>query len=310
MDPFVRRDSPKYSRERKAITVWHQLLINGLIAGSALGLLAASFAIIYQTARFFHFAHASIYTLAAYLTYLFSRTLGLPFVVSIAASVSLTALAGWLLYVTTYLPIARRNASSTSLLLVSLGLMVALQNIIAMAFGSELKTLPYQPVGRAISIGSALITWVQITSIACSLATLVVLAALLRFTRIGLSLRSVADNAELALIIGVEPYKVTAFAFALGSALAGVSSVLASFDTGLTPTMGFNALLMAVVAVVIGGVGSIPGALLGGLGIGMIRNLAVAAIPTAWIDSLVFVILIGFLLLRPHGMLGEAPARR
>ena len=121
--------------------MWHQLLINGLIAGSALGLLAASFAIIYQTARFFHFAHASIYTLAAYLTYLFSRTLGLPFVVSIAASVSLTALAGWLLYVTTYLPIARRNASSTSLLLVSLGLMVALQNLIAMAFGAELQDL-------------------------------------------------------------------------------------------------------------------------------------------------------------------------
>jgi branched-chain amino acid transport system permease protein len=290
--------------------MWQQLLINGLIAGSALGLLAASFALIYQTARFFHFAHASVFTLAGYLTYLFARTLGWPLLVSISASVFLTGVAGWLLYVSIYLPITRRDAGPTSLLLVSLGLMVAIQNIISMAFGDELKTLWDRPVGRGLSLGSALITPVQLLTVISSFVALISLAAFLRLTRLGLSLRSVADNEELAVVIGLDPKKVTAVAFGIGSAIAAISAILASFDTGLTPAMGFNALLMAVVAVVVGGVGSIPGALLGGVGIGLIRNLAVAVVPTAWIDSIVFLVLIVFLLVRPHGLLGESPSRR
>jgi branched-chain amino acid transport system permease protein len=281
-----------------------------LIAGSALGLLAASFALIYQTARFFHFAHASVFTLAGYLTYLFARTLGWPLLVSISASVFLTGVAGWLLYVSIYLPITRRDAGPTSLLLVSLGLMVAIQNIISMAFGDELKTLWDRPVGRGLSLGSALITPVQLLTVISSFVALISLAAFLRLTRLGLSLRSVADNEELAVVIGLDPKKVTAVAFGIGSAIAAISAILASFDTGLTPAMGFNALLMAVVAVVVGGVGSIPGALLGGVGIGLIRNLAVAVVPTAWIDSIVFLVLIVFLLVRPHGLLGESPSRR
>jgi branched-chain amino acid transport system permease protein len=287
-----------------------QLLINGLIAGSAIGLLAASFALIYQTARFFHFAHASVFTLAAYLTYLFTRTLRLPVALAILASVLLTGVCGKLMYAGVYLPISKRAASPASLLLVSLGLMVALQNLIAMLFGDELKTVWDRPVGSGISLGSALITPVQILTIACSALALILLVAFLRFTSLGLALRAVADNPEFAEVVGLDAKRVTSAAFAMGSGAAAVSAILASFDTGLTPTMGFNALLMAVVAAVVGGVGSIPGALLGGLGIGLIRNLAAVAIPSAWLDPLVFGILIAFLLLRPQGLLGEPPGRR
>lgn len=290
--------------------MWRQLLVNGLISGSSLGLLAVSFAIIYQTARFFHFAHASVYTVAAYVAYLFHRTLNLPLGVSIVIAVLLTSSAGWLIYATTYLPIIRRQASSTSLLLVSLGLMVAIQNIVAMCFGDELKTLSNVPVVQGTNIGGALITSIQATTILCSTSSVILLVVFLRHTQLGLSLRSVADNAQLALVIGIDPYKITGLAFAVGSGLAGISSVLAAFDTGLTPTMGFNALLLAVVAVVLGGVGSIPGALLGGFSIGVIRNLAAAVIPTAWLDPMIFLVLIAFLLFRPYGILGELPVRR
>jgi branched-chain amino acid transport system permease protein len=287
-----------------------QLLINGLIAGSAIGLLAASFALIYQTARFFHFAHASVFTLAAYLTYLFARIVGLPMILAILASIVLTGLAGRLLYTAIYLPISKRAATPTSMLLVSLGLMVALQNFIAMLSGDELKIVWDRPVAAGLALGTALITPVQILTVACSALALILLVLFLKFTRLGLSLRAVADNPEYATIIGIESTEITATAFGIGSAAAAVSAILASFDTGLTPTMGFNALLMAVVAAVVGGVGSIPGALLGGMGIGLVRNLAAAEIPTAWIDPIVFVALILFLLVRPHGLLGEPPPRR
>ena len=292
------------------ITVWRQLLVNGLISGSSLGLLAVSFAIIYQTARFFHFAHASVYTVAAYIAYLFNRSLNLPLFIAIAISILLTSIAGWLIYATTYLPIIKRQASSTSLLLVSLGLMVAIQNVVAMCFGDELKTLSTGPIAQGTNIGGALITSVQAITILCSASAVILLVIFLQKTQLGLSLRSVADNSQLALVIGIDPDKVTGSAFAVGSALAAISSVLAAFDTGLTPTMGFNALLLAVVAVVLGGVGSIPGALLGGFAIGMIRNLVAAFIPTAWLDSMIFLVLIGFLLFRPYGLLGELPVRR
>ena len=290
--------------------MWQQFIINGLVAGSALGLLAASFAVIYQTAGFFHFAHASVFTLAAYIAYSGMKLLGLPCPLVIVAAVSITAVVGWLQYSLLYGPISRRNANRTSLLLVSLGLMVAMENSVSMVFGDEFKTLSDLPVGKGISIGSALITPIQVVTILSSAVALAGLGILLNYTRLGVSLRAVADDRDLAAAVGLEPVRLTGYSFAIGSALAAIAAILSALDTGLTPSMGFNALLLAVVAVVIGGIGSIQGALVGGLAIGMVRNLTAAIIPIAWIDALVFLFLILFLVLRPHGIMGDAPSRR
>ena len=290
--------------------MWEQFIINGLVSGSALGLLAASFAVIYQTAGFFHFAHASTFTLAAYVAYTAARTLGLPLPLVIVATVLITAAVGWLQHALLYGPVSRRHASRTSLLLASLGLMVAMKNSVSMIFGDELKTLSDLPVGAGITVGSALITPIQIVTIISSAIALMGLVAVLNYTRLGIALRAVADDPDLASAVGLEPVRMTGYSFALGSALAAVAAILSALDTGLTPSMGFNALLLAVVAVVVGGIGSIQGALLGGVAIGMVRNLVAALIPIAWIDALVFVLLIGFLLVRPQGIMGTAPPRR
>jgi branched-chain amino acid transport system permease protein len=290
--------------------MWQQYIVNGLVAGSMHGLLAASFALIYQTARFFHFAHASVFTLGAYLTYFGFRTLGLPLWLAVAGAIVLAGLVGWAQYAWIIGPISRRDGSSISLLLVSLGLMVAMQNLISMAAGDELKILIDRPVGEGLHLGFALVTPVQMWMIGCSAGALVCLGCFLSYTRYGLRIRAVADDPELATAFGLDPKRLTAGAFGVGSMMAAATAVLATLDTGLTPSMGFNALLMAVVAVVIGGVGSIPGALLGGLVIGLIQHLASAVVPTAWVESIAFLILIGFLLLRPHGLMGQIPARK
>lgn len=286
-----------------------QLFINGLVAGSGLGLLAASFALIYQTAGFFHFAHASVYTVGAYLAYASTRSLGLPLPVALACAVVITALIGWAHYTAVYSPILRKRGSPTDLLLASLGLMVALQNGVAMTFGDELKILWDRPVTQGFQIGGVLITGVQITIILVSAGSLLGLASLLKYTRWGLLLRAVANDPALASAYGLEPRRVTGAAFAIGSGLAAVAAILAALDTGLRPSMGFNALLMAVVAVIVGGAGSIPGAILGGLGIGLMQHLAAAVIPTIWVDPIVFVLLVGFLVIRPRGVFGASIAR-
>jgi branched-chain amino acid transport system permease protein len=188
--------------------------------------------------------------------------------------------------------------------------MVAMENSVSMVFGDELKTLSDLPVGKGIGIGSALITPIQVLTILSSAVALVGLGILLNYTRLGVSLRAVADDPDLAAAVGLEPVRLTGYSFAIGSALAAIAAILSALDTGLTPSMGFNALLLAVVAVVIGGIGSIQGALVGGLAIGMVRNLTAAIIPIAWIDAVVFLFLILFLVLRPHGIMGDAPSRR
>jgi branched-chain amino acid transport system permease protein len=122
-------------------------------------------------------------------------------------------------------------------------------------------------------------------------------------------LRAVANDSELSSALGLNSGRVIAVAFALGSALAGVAAIFIAYDTDLTPMMGFRAILMGVVAVIVGGVGSIPGALVGGLFVGLAQHLGVWKLPTQWQDAIVFLILIVFLVLRPQGFLGK-PLKR
>jgi branched-chain amino acid transport system permease protein len=114
-----------------------------------------------------------------------------------------------------------------------------------------------------------------------------------------------ANDAELAQLSGINSDRYIFYAFAIGSFLAAVAAIMISFDTDMTPTMGFNALVMGVVAVIVGGINSLPGAALGGLFIGLAQNLGVYWLPSKWQDTIAFVILILFLLFRPYGILGK-----
>jgi branched-subunit amino acid ABC-type transport system permease component len=159
--------------------------------------------------------------------------------------------------------------------------------------------------GKGLPVLGARITPIQIVIIATSVMLVFLVAFWLKKSKIGKAMRAVANDPELASISGINSNKVILWTFAIGSALAGVAGILVALDVDMTPTMGMNALMMGVVAVIIGGVGSIPGVALGALLLGLAQHLGVWKISSQWQDAIAFIILFGFLLVRPQGFLGR-----
>ena len=281
-----------------------QLLVNGLIAGSIYALIALGFGLIYSTTRFFHFAHGAVYAVGAYLAYA-CWLVGLSLYIAIPLAVIGTVILGALIDIGIYRQLRQKNASSLILLLASLGLFIVIQNLISLTFGDDTKTIRSGAVVEGLPLFGARITPIQITIIVVSVLLLAICSVFMKKTKIGKAMRAVANDPELARVVGIETDQVILFTFALGSALAAIAAILISLDTDMTPMMGFYALLMGVVAVIAGGIGSIPGAALGGLLVGMAQHLGVWKIPTQWQDTIVFLILIFFLLFRPQGFLGR-----
>lgn len=282
-----------------------QLVVNGLIAGSVYGLIALGFGLIYGTTRFFHFAHGAVFTSGAYLTYLFAAWLGFPLPFSVFLSLVLTSLLGISIEVGIYKPLRKRKATSLVLLIASLGIFIVIQNIISMVFGDGTKTLRTGMIKEGIDIFGARITTIQVTIVLISFTLFVITSMILTKTKTGKTIRAVANDPELATIHGIDTDRVILYTFGFGSALAAVAAILLSFDVDMVPSMGFFALMMGVVAVIIGGVGSIPGAALGGLLLGLAQNLSVWKIHSKWQDAIAFGILLLFLLFRPYGFFGK-----
>jgi branched-chain amino acid transport system permease protein len=282
-----------------------QLLANSIVFASVYLIVAVGFALIYHITRFFHFAHGFVFTAGAYLTFFFKVWFGFSLVFSISLAIGLTAVLGCLIEISIYRPLRHKGASSLILLLASLGIYVVLQNILSLIFGDDTKTIRSGIVEEGINILGARITPVQLAIIAVSLFLLVCCFFFLKYTKMGQAMRAVANDPELARVSGIESDRVILSTFALGSALAGIAGILVALDVDMTPTMGMDALLMGVVAVIIGGVSSIPGVALGALLLGMAQQFGVWKISSQWQDAIAFVILLIFLVFRPQGFLGK-----
>lgn len=154
-------------------------------------------------------------------------------------------------------------------------------------------------------IASAVITPIQILILSASLILFAALWLIIDKTKMGKAIRAVADDPIGASVSGIYPEKVILYAFGIGSALAGISGVLISLETNIEPTMGMNAILKGIIASIVGGIGSIPGAVLGGFFLGIVENLGIWKIQAGWKDTIAFAVLIILLLLRPQGILGK-----
>jgi len=285
--------------------MFNQLLVNSLIAASVYTLVAVSFSLIYSTTRFFHFAHAAVFTAGAYFAYLFYILSGLPLFIAIALSIIFSAVLGSLIELYVYRPLRKTSASSMVLLLASLGVYIVLQNLISMIFGDDTKSIRAGDVVEGINILGARITPIQIIIIITSIILIILLSMFLQKSKLGMAMRAVANDPELTKISGIDSDKIIAWTFLIGSALAGIAGILVALDVDMTPTMGMNALMMGVVAAIIGGIASIPGVALGALLLALAQNFGVWKISSQWQDAIAFVILILFLLFRPEGFLGR-----
>lgn len=281
-----------------------QIILNGLIAGGIYALIAIGFTIIYRTVRYFHFAHGAIYTVGAYLAYIFLNQLGLWSITSGLLAILFCAVLGILVDRIVYLPLRRQKASNLVVLIASFGVFIFLQNLIQLIYGAQILTLRTGPVREGYQILGAIITDTQILILVVSVLLSVVLWLFIQRAKLGKAMRAVSDDPLAASVVGIYPEKTIFASFAIGSALAGAAGILISLETNIEPTMGFNAILKGIIASIIGGIGSIPGAVIGGFFLGIAENLGIWKIPASWKDSIAFAILIVFLLLRPGGIWG------
>ena len=285
--------------------MFQQLLYNGIIAGSIYALIALGFGVIYRTVRFFHFAHGVVYAAGAYLAYSFFIQLGMLPIVSCLLSIVSAAILGILIDRFIYLPLRRRNAPNLIFLLASFGIFIFLQNFIQLLYGAQILTLNTGPVKEGHEFLGAVITDTQILIIGVCFSLFAAVWLFTKATKLGKAMRAVANNPVLANISGINSERIILYSFAIGSGLAGLAGILISLETNIEPTMGMNAMLKGLTAAIIGGMGSIPGALLGGLLLGFAENFGIWYIQAGWKDAIAFGMLIIFLLFRPQGILGK-----
>lgn len=203
-----------------------------------------------------------------------------------------------------YRPLRRQKAANLVFLLASFGVFIFIQNLLQLIYGAQILTLRTGPVVEGHHVLGAVITDIQILILVTSGVLLAALWIFIQRTRLGKAMRAVADDPVAASVVGINPEKIIMAAFAIGSTLAGAAGILISLETNIQPTMGFNAILKGIIAAIIGGIGSIPGAVAGGLFLGLAENLGIWKIQAGWKDSIAFAILIIFLLLRPGGIMG------
>lgn len=282
-----------------------QIIINILLSVTVILIVALSFQIIYTSSKFFNFAHAIIFTSGAYFSFLFIQILGWSYYTAIPSAIILAILLGNLIEFTIYKPLRKKKSSTIILLLASLGIYIVLQNLISLFFGDDTKSIRTWEVREGINILGAYITPVQIIIVICSALLVIVVSAYLHLAKTGKAIRAVASDSELSKLSGIKSDRIILISFAIGSALAGIAGILVALDVDMTPTMGMNMLLMGVVVMIIGGVGSIWGIILGSLLLATAQNLAVWYISSQWMDATAFIILLIFLLFKPEGFMGK-----
>lgn len=286
------------------MSIISQLTINGLIAGSIYALVASGFSLIYGTNKFVHFAHGTVVAISAYLLYALSSSFGLNFYFSILITLILSGLLGLLIYRAVYLQLQKRKASNVILLIASIALLLLFENLIQLFFGANVKTINYIQVARGMNILGAIITPLQVIIILTSVILLFGLYIFTKKTKIGRNMRAVADNKELASILGVNYRRIADYSFIIGSVLAGVAGILIGLEQNLSPTMGTILIIKGFTGAIIGGITSVPASILGGYLLGLLENYGIWFLPSGYKDAIAFVLLFIFLLLRPNGLFG------
>lgn len=281
-----------------------QQLINGLALGSVYALLALGYTMVYGIIQLINFAHGEIYMIGAFAGYYASSVLGLPLLPTLLIAMIASALLGILIEKIAYKPL--RKSPRIALLITAIGVSLFLQNIMSKFVGTAPKHFPELINLEPITFLGLNLDWKTIFMFAVSALLVLLLQFIVYKTKVGKAMRAASYDIEAASLMGINVNNTISLTFAIGSALAGIAGVLVAISyPSITPFIGVMPGLKAFVAAVLGGIGSIPGALIGGLSIGLLETLSKAYISTTFSDAIVFGILIVILLIKPAGLLGK-----
>ena len=283
-----------------------QYLINGISIGSVYAIIALGYTMVYGIAKMLNFAHGDVIMVGAYMSYSVTSYLGLPTAVGIAVAVVVCTLLGVLIEGLAYKPL--RGVPSLAVLITAIGVSYFLQNAAQLVWGSAPKNFKSIVTMKPMVLfdGQLTITGEVIYTIAASVLIMVALTLFINKSRMGKAMRAVSEDRDAAQLMGINVNQTISTTFAIGSALAAVAGVLlCSTVPTLMPTTGSMPGIRAFTAAVFGGIGSIPGAMLGGNLLGINETFSKAYLSTQFSDAIVFLVLIVILLVKPAGLLGK-----
>ena len=281
-------------------------LINGISLGSVYALIALGYTMVYGIAKMLNFAHGDVIMIGSYVVFFTFGTSGMNPILSILLSMVVCTVLGVTIERIAYRPL--REAPSLAVLITAIGVSYLLQNIALLIFGSNPRqfTSVINIPPLKLADGQLSISSVTIVTIVTCIIIMIGLTTFINKTKIGQAMLAVSEDKGAATLMGIDVNRTIAVTFAIGSALAAIAGVLlCSAYPSLTPYTGSMPGIKAFVAAVFGGIGSIPGALIGGIILGVIENLSKAYISSQLADAIVFSVLIIVLLVRPTGILGK-----
>ena len=281
-------------------------LINGISLGSVYAIIALGYTMVYGIAKMLNFAHGDVIMIGSYVVFVTVSTMGLPPMAGVLLAVAVCTLLGMTIERIAYKPL--RGASPLAVLITAIGVSYLLQNVALLIFGADTKSFTSVVTLPAIKLagGEMTITGETIVTILSCIVIMIGLTAFINKSKAGQAMLAVSEDRGAATLMGINVNGTIALTFAIGSALAAIAGVLlCSAYPSLTPYTGSMPVIKAFVAAVFGGIGSIPGAFIGGILLGVIEILSKAYISSQMSDAIVFSVLIIVLLVKPTGILGK-----
>ena len=292
-----------FPKERNALLLT-ELIINGLTMGCIYALVALGYSMVYGILQIINFAHGDIFMLGTFLGLTLVKVFHMPILAAMGIAMIMTAGVGMVIERLAYRPL--RLSDRLAPLLSALGVSIFLSNFVQLIWGTETRSFPQLIPTGMINVGGVMISSLQLIIIALSIILMLCLYYVVQHSTWGIAMRAVSYNMQHARLMGIDVDRVIAITFAVGSALAAAAGILVGiYYDAVFPTMGYSAGLKAFTAAVLGGIGNIPGAMLGGIILGVAENLGAAYLASGFRDAIAFGILVLILLVRPTGLLGK-----
>ncbi|NMA68551.1 MAG: branched-chain amino acid ABC transporter permease [Desulfitobacterium sp.] len=281
-----------------------QLLVNGITLGSIYALIALGYTMVYGIIQLINFAHGDILMLGAFIGWYATAVLGLPFLPALIISMILCALIGMAIERIAYKPL--RNATRLAALITAIGMSLFIEYSSMIAFGPQIRTFPSVLPETIYNVGGIIFKYSDVIMVVTAVVLMVLLSLVIKYTKVGKAMRAVSLDKEAAQLMGINVNNTISATFAIGSSLAAAAGVLLGvYYNQVQPLMGIMPGLKAFVAAVLGGIGIIPGAMVGGLLLGLIETFVSGFGGSMWRDAVAFFILIIVLIVRPSGILGK-----
>jgi branched-chain amino acid transport system permease protein len=286
------------------------LLLSGLTTGSLYALIALGIVVVNKATGVINFAHGELFMFSGFVAWMLHVQMGVPYLPSLLVAVAFGFVLGVMTNLIAFRPL--KNANIISLVLATIGIAFMLRGTARVIWGGKGDYLPFPPITspEPVMIGDIMVIPQQLAVLAGALVIMAAFAAFFRLTRAGKMMQATADNAKAATLVGIRIDRIYMLSFGTGAAIAGAAAVLMAPLTLLYPDMGFSFFIKGFAAAVLGGLTSLPGAVLGGISIGIIEALAGGYIHSSFIEVSAFIVIMFVLVVRPTGLLGSSGLRR